>query len=36
MAKKVKNFFKKVGKAYLNGANELYAPMIRYNINPFA
>lgn len=35
MARKVKSFFKKVGKAYMQGVNELYGPLIRYNISPF-
>lgn len=34
MARKVKSFIKKVGRAYMRGANELYGPMIRYKINP--
>lgn len=34
MARKVKSFIKKVGRAYMRGANELYGPMIRYKISP--
>jgi len=33
--KKIKNFFKKMLKAYLDGANEMYGPAIRAGINPF-
>lgn len=35
MARKVKNFFKKIGNTYLKGITDLYGPMIRYNIYPF-
>lgn len=35
MAKKVKNLFKKLGRAYLNGLAEVYGPAIRYGINPY-
>ena len=34
MARRVKSFIKKVGRAYMRGANELYGPMVRYKISP--
>ena len=34
MAKRVKNLFKIIGRAYMRGAEELYGPMIRYKISP--
>jgi hypothetical protein len=34
--KKVKNLFKKVGRMYLNGFNQMYGPALRYGINPFS
>ena len=34
MVKKVKNLLRKLGRAYMKGATELYGPMIRYNISP--
>ena len=34
MAKKVLNVFKKIGKAYMEGAKLLYQPIVDYNINP--
>lgn len=34
MAKKVKNFFKKLGYAYMRGAAELYGPLVRYKVSP--
>jgi len=34
MARKVKNLLKKLGRAYMRGAYELYGPMIRYNVSP--
>ena len=33
--KKVKNLFKKLGKSYLNGMNNMYGACLKYNINPF-
>lgn len=35
MIKKVKNLFKKMGHAYVEGVGQLYAPIIKYNVNPF-
>ncbi len=34
MAKKVKNLFKIIGRAYMKGATELYSPMVRYKVSP--
>lgn len=34
MARKVKNLFKRIGRAYMKGAIELYGPMIRYKVSP--
>ena len=34
MAKKVRNFLRKLGQAYMRGAAELYGSMIRYNVSP--
>ena len=34
MAKRVKNLFKRIGRAYMKGAVELYGPMVRYRISP--
>jgi hypothetical protein len=34
MAKKVKNLFKIIEKAYMKGATELYGPMVRYKVSP--
>jgi len=33
--KKVKNLFKKIGHAYIEGFNRMYGPAINYGINPF-
>lgn len=30
MVKKVKNLFKRLGKAYMKGVAEMYGPMYRY------
>lgn len=35
MIKKIKKLFKKMGHVYMDGATQLYGPMIRYNVNPF-
>jgi hypothetical protein len=35
MIKKFKNLFKKMGHAYVEGMEQFYAPIIKYNINPF-
>ena len=32
--KKIKNLFRKIGKAYLDGVNELYSPVIKCNLSP--
>ena len=34
MARKVKNFLKRLGHAYMRGAEELYGPLVRYKISP--
>lgn len=34
MAKKVLNVFKKISKAYMEGVNLLYKPLIDCGINP--
>jgi hypothetical protein len=34
MAKKVLNIFKKISKAYLEGVDQLYRPLIEVGINP--
>lgn len=34
MARKVKNLLKRLGHAYMRGANELYGPLIRYKVSP--
>ena len=34
MARRVKSFIKKLGRAYMRGASELYGPMVRYKISP--
>jgi len=33
--KKVKNLFKKIGRAYTKGFNQMYGPVINCGINPF-
>lgn len=35
MARKVKNLFRKIGVAYMDGFNKLYGPVIKQGINPF-
>lgn len=35
MAKKVKNLFKKLGKAYLDGIILYYKPLIDAKVNPW-
>lgn len=34
MARKVKSFLKRLGRAYMRGAEELYGPMVRYKVSP--
>lgn len=34
MVKRVKNLFKRIGRAYMKGAIELYGPTVRYRISP--
>lgn len=35
MTKKVLNLFKKIGRAYMRGAEEYYKPFIKCNISPY-
>ena len=35
MAKKVKNLFKRLGKAYMKGIPEMYGPALEHGIFPF-
>lgn len=35
MAKKVKNLFKRLGKAYMKGIAEMYGPALKYGVSPF-
>lgn len=35
MAKRVKNLFKKIGRAYIEGFSIMYGPSIKYGVNPF-
>lgn len=35
MTKMVKNLFKKIGRAYIEGFNKMYGPVIECGINPF-
>ena len=35
MAKKVKNFLKKLGHAYMEGFAELYGPALKHGVSPF-
>lgn len=35
MAKKVLNIFKKIGRAYMEGATQLYGPIVECKIYPF-
>lgn len=35
MAKKVKNLFKRLGKAYVEGFTKIYGPALEYGVFPF-
>ena len=35
MSKKVKNLFKRLGKAYMKGIAEMYGPALEHGISPF-
>ena len=35
MMKRVKNFVKRIGHAYVNAVNEMYGPIIKAGLNPW-